>query len=87
MCLCHYHHFTDSHQIPWRREWLPTLVFWPGEFSGQRTLAGYSPWGCKESDKTEQLSLTYSFICDYTESTLLPKFLLFFDCVTQLVGS
>ena len=36
-----------------RREWLPTPVFLPGEFHGQRSLAGYSPWGCKESDMTE----------------------------------
>ena len=28
---------------PWRREQLPTLVFLPGEFHGQRSLAGYSP--------------------------------------------
>ena len=28
-------------EIPWRREWLPTLVFLPGEFYGQRSLAGY----------------------------------------------
>jgi len=28
-------------------------VFLPGEFHGQRSLAGYSPWGCKESDTTE----------------------------------
>ena len=33
-----------------------TPVFWPGEFHGQRSLAGY-PRGCKESDTTEQLSL------------------------------
>ena len=39
--------------IPWRREWLPTPVFLPGEFHGQRSLAGYSPWGHKESDMTE----------------------------------
>ena len=32
-------------KIPWRREWLPTLVFLPGEFHGQKSLAGYSPWG------------------------------------------
>ena len=32
-------------------------VFWPGGFHGQRSLAGYSPWGCKESDTTEQISL------------------------------
>ena len=34
-------------KIPWRREWLPTAVFLPGEFHGQRNLAGYSPWGYK----------------------------------------
>ena len=39
-------------KIPWRREGLPTPVFWPGEFQGL-----YSPWGCKESDTTERLSL------------------------------
>ena len=39
-------------KIPWRRERLPTPVFWPGEFHGL-----YSPWGCKELDTSEQLSL------------------------------
>jgi len=29
-------------KFPWRREWLPIPVFWPGEFHGQRSLAGYS---------------------------------------------
>ena len=43
-------------KIPWRREWQPTPVFLPGEFHGQRSLVGYSPWGCKESDTTELLS-------------------------------
>ena len=46
-------------KIPWRREWQPTPVFLHGKFHGQRSLAGYSPWGRKESDTTEQLSLTY----------------------------
>ena len=32
-------------KIPWRREWLPTPVFLPGEFHGQRNLASYSLWG------------------------------------------
>ena len=32
-------------KMPWRREWLPTTVFLPGESHGQRSLAGYSPWG------------------------------------------
>ena len=40
-------------KIPWRREWLPTPVFWPGEFHGL-----YSPRGNKEADTTEQLSLS-----------------------------
>ena len=40
-------------QISWSREWQPTPVFLPGEFHGQRRLAGYSPWGRKESDTTE----------------------------------
>ena len=37
-------------KIPWRRAWQPTPVFLPGEFYGQRSLAGYSLWGCKESE-------------------------------------
>ena len=37
-------------KIPWRREWLPTAVFLPGESHGQRSLVGYRPWGLKESD-------------------------------------
>ena len=40
-------------KIPWRRESLPTPVFWPGESHGL-----YSSWGRKESDLTERLSLT-----------------------------
>ena len=42
----------DLRKIPWRREWLPTPVFLPGELHSQRSLAGYSPWGLKESDMT-----------------------------------
>ena len=49
-----------SGKILWRREQLPTPVFWPGEFYGQRSLAGYSPWCCKESDRTERFSLILS---------------------------
>ena len=41
-------------KIPWRRKWQPTLVFWPGEFHGQRSLMGYSPKGRKESDMTKR---------------------------------
>ena len=41
-------------KIPWRRKWLPIPVFLPGEFHGQRSLAGYSSWDCKELDMTER---------------------------------
>ena len=42
---------------PWRREWQPTPVFLPRKSHRQRGLVGYSPWGHKESDRTEQLTL------------------------------
>ena len=68
-------------KIPWRRERLPTPVFWPGEFLGL-----YSPWGHKEWDTTERLSLfshTYihiyifffrffSLICYYKILSIVP---------------
>ena len=38
-------------KIPWRK--IPIPVFLPGESYGQRSLAGYSPSGCKEADTTE----------------------------------
>ena len=36
----------------------PAPVFLPGESHGQRSLVGYSPWGCKELDTTEQLTFS-----------------------------
>ena len=44
---------SEVEKIPWRRKWQPTPVFLPGEPHGQRSLVGYSPWGCKVWDKTE----------------------------------
>ena len=44
-------------KIPWRRKWQSTPVFLPGESHGQRSLASYSPWGCKGLDMTEHVSL------------------------------
>ena len=38
-----------SGRSPWRRPWQPTSVFVPGESQGQRSLEGYSLWGCRES--------------------------------------
>ena len=40
---------------PWRREWLPTPVFLPGESHGQKSLVGNSPWGGKNLDMTDPL--------------------------------
>ena len=54
-------------KIPWRRE--PNPVFWPREFHGL-----YGPWGCKESDMTEPLLLTF---CGFKHlKMLLPKVLI-----------
>ena len=41
------------------KKWLPTPVFLPGEFHGLKILVGYSAWSCKESDRTEQLTLSH----------------------------
>ena len=48
---------------PCRREWLPTPVVLSGESHGQRSLVVYNPWGCKESDTTEQLTLSLFSWC------------------------
>ena len=56
-------------KIAWSRKWQPAPVFLPGESQGQRSLAGYSPWGCKESDTTEATKhiSTNGLICTVTE--------------------
>ena len=53
------------------RKWFPTPVLLPGKFHGQRNLVGYSPWGHKELDMTEQLSThiplvlrLWGFLCE-----------------------
>ena len=45
-----------SGRTPGERNGYP--LFLPGEFHEQRSLVGYSPWGCKKSDTTEQLTLS-----------------------------
>ena len=50
----------ESGKFPWRREWQPAPVFFPGESHGQRNLGGSSPWGHKETDETEPLILLLS---------------------------
>ena len=55
-------------RIPWRRDRLPTAVFWPGEFCGL-----YSPWGRKESDMTKQLKKNiYIYTGPYSRKHNLP---------------
>ena len=44
-------------KIPWRRKWQPTPISCLGKSHGQRSLAGYSPWGSKESDMIKWLSM------------------------------
>ena len=61
-CQCRRHRFNPwVWKIPWRN-WKPTLVLSPGESHGQRSLAGYSPWGCKESDTTEYTCMAWLLI-------------------------
>ena len=47
-------------KIPWRRAWPPPPVFLPGESHAQRSVAGYRPWGRKESDTAGRLSMHMS---------------------------
>ena len=54
----------------WRKEWLTSPVFLPGEFHGQRGLVGYSPRGRKESGRTEQLTTPPP--CTDTQTLVFP---------------
>ena len=54
---------------PWRRKWLPTTVFLSGESHEQSNPVGYSPWGSKELDKTEQLTLS---LLSHCRASLMP---------------
>ena len=48
-------------KIAWRRKRQPTPVFLPGESHRRRSLVGYSPWGCKESDMTKRFKFNLCF--------------------------
>ena len=52
-----------SLHIPWRRQWQPTPVLLPGKSHGWKSLVGYSPWGRKQLDTTEQLHFDFSLSC------------------------
>ena len=62
-------------KIPWRTKWQPAPVFLPGKSHGQRNLVGYSPWGCKELDKTEHT---------HTHTSLLAYWLLKYEIYCDL---
>ena len=53
---CFQRHTLPTSQFSWRRKWQLIPVFLHEKSRGQRSLVGYSPWDCKESDTTEQLS-------------------------------
>ena len=70
---CRRHGFNPwIEKIPWRRAWQPTPVFWPRESHGPKNGASCRPWGCKELDMTECLSITdkQKFIPSYPPSFL-----------------
>ena len=50
---------------PWKRKWQSTPVFLPEKSHGQRSLVGYSPWGCKELDTTEPLSSQVEYMIKF----------------------
>ena len=70
-------------QIFWRRKWLSTPVFLPGESHGEMSLAGYSPRGHKELDMTERITLSLSkgqrsvtwvlWLCQWSPTLLAPR--------------
>ena len=55
--------FLVPRAMPWRRQWHPTPVLLPGKSHGRGSLVGCSPWGCKQSDTTEQLARHTSLHC------------------------
>ena len=56
-CQCRRHVFNPwVGKIPWKRKWQSTPVSLPGKSHEQRSLVGYSPWGHKELDTTQQLN-------------------------------
>ena len=64
-CQCRRHKRQGFHlwvrKILWRRARQPTAVFLPGESHGQRSLAGYSPWGCRVGQ--DWSNLTHMHVC------------------------
>ena len=71
--------------IPWRREWLATSVFLPGESHRQRSLGGYNPWCLKESDTTEWLTFSPSWPLKRVQSIIYPLVFLL-NCLRNILA-
>ena len=65
-------------KIPWRRAWQATSVFLPGKSHGQRSLAGYSPWGDRESDMAYWLNNNLPGLTVYFKTLFLMSIYLIF---------
>ena len=72
-----YHQLVFAPLAKHHKSWLKPFMmshnpaFWPGEFHGQRSLAGYNPWSHKELDRTERLPLHFSSVRDLSSSSVL----------------
>ena len=93
-CRKHRRHGFDPQvgKIPWRRKWQPAPIYSPSKLHGQRSLVGYSPWGCKKSGTTERLT-TQPHIEVYirsvespgsTKSTFVGHFMVWLCCSHSL---
>ena len=72
-------------KIPWRRKWQSIPVLLPGECHGWRSLVGYCPWGCKESDMTEWLH--HLSLCNtYMKKRKLKRFIVYMTANTLLIN-
>ncbi len=65
---------------PLEEEMATNPVFMPGKSHGPRSLVGYSPWGHKESDTTEQLS--YALLCSRNEHSIANQ--LYFSIILKI---
>ena len=70
-------------KISWRRAWQPTLVLLTGEFHGQRSLVGYSPWGhtqldTSEGTKQQQQTCIYTYMFNHVSAIYFYPFYIFY---------
>ena len=89
ICLC-YLQFLLLASYSFLRQGQPTPALLPGKFHGLRSLVGYSPWGRKESDTTEQLHFHYSFLEYRSFASLgrfIPRYFILFDVMVNEIVS